>query len=166
MFTINSLFDVNYTISALLIITPERRREGVATTLEDHVKRNEQQAARVLKEMGSTVNELRFQGLLKEYIRLRFLLDDDPFWSDDLDEFAKYSIKKTMERSGDPTKLRDLGINCAGASSSITKRLLLIISLRKGLGIDLDPEKAATAETLGELSCLLHCAQQQKGSAS
>ena len=135
-------------------------------TLEDHVKRNEQQAARVLKEMGSTVNELRFQGLLKEYIRLRFLLDDDPFWSDDLDEYAKYSIKKTMERSGDPTKLRDLGINCAGASSSITKRLLLIISLRKGLGIDLDPEKAATAETLGELSCLLYRAQQQKGLVS
>lgn len=135
-------------------------------TLEDHVKRNEQLAAQVLEDMRSAVDEPCFRGLLKDYIRFRFLLDDDPFWSDDLDEYTKYSIKKTMERSGDPTKLRDLGINCAGASSSMTKRLLLIISLRKGLGIDLDPEKAATAVTLGELSCLLHCAQQQKGFAS
>lgn len=134
--------------------------------LEDHVKRNEQLAARVLGEMSLAADESCFRELLKDYIRLRFLLDDDPFWSDDLDEYAKYSIKKTMERSGDPTKLRDLGINCAGASSSITKRLLLIISLRKGLGIDLDPEEAATAETLGELSCLLYRAQQQKGFAS
>jgi len=55
-------------------------------------------------------------------------------------------------------KLRDLGINCAGASSATTKRLLLLISLRKGLEIDLDPEAAASVETLGELAGLLQSA--------
>lgn len=129
--------------------------------VKEHAKVNEVAANEMLQRLKEDKDENTFLGHLKSYIRLRYLLDDDPYWSDDLDEYTKYSIKKIMERSGDEVKLRDLGINCAGASSAMTKRLLLIISLRKGLGIDLDPEAAASVETVYELASLLQSALRQ-----
>lgn len=129
--------------------------------VKEHAKVNEVAANEMLQRLKEDKDENTFLGHLKSYIRLRYLLDDDPYWSDGLDEYTKYSIKKIMERSGDEVKLRDLGINCAGASSAMTKRLLLIISLRKGLGIDLDPEAAASVETVYELASLLQSALRQ-----
>ena len=129
--------------------------------VKEHAKVNEVAANEMLQRLKEDKDENTFLGHLKSYIRLRYLLDDDPYWSDDLDEYTKYSIKKIMERSGDEVKLRDLGINCAGASSAMTKRLLLIISLRNGLGIDLDPEAAASVETVYELASLLQSALRQ-----
>ena len=129
--------------------------------VKEHAKVNEVAANEMLQRLKEDKDENTFLGHLKSYIRLRYLLDDDPYWSDDLDEYTKYSIKMIMERSGDEVKLRDLGINCAGASSAMTKRLLLIISLRKGLGIDLDPEAAASVETVYELASLLQSALRQ-----
>ena len=129
--------------------------------VKEHAKVNEVAANEMLQRLKEDKDENTFLGHLKSYIRLRYLLDDDPYWSDDLDEYTKYSIKKIMERSGDEVKLRDLGINCAGASSAMTKRLLLIISLRKGLGIDLNPEAAASVETVYELASLLQSALRQ-----
>lgn len=129
--------------------------------VKEHAKVNEVAANEMLQRLKEDKDENTFLGHLKSYIRLRYLLDDDPYWSDDLDEYTKYSIKKIMERSGDEVKLRDLGINCAGASSAMTKRLLLIISLRKGLGIDLDPEAAASVKTVYELASLLQSALRQ-----
>ena len=129
--------------------------------VKEHVKANEAAASRILQKLREDKDEAAFSEHLKSYIRLRYLLDDDPYWSDDLDEYTKYSIKKMTEQSGGEVKLRDLGINCAGASSATTKRLLLIISLRKGLGIDLDPEAAASVETIYELASLLQSALRQ-----
>ena len=129
--------------------------------IKEHAKINEAAANQMLQKLKADKDESAFLEHLKSYIRLRYLLDDDSYWSDDLDEYSKYSIKKMMERSDDEVKLRDLGINCAGASSAMTKRLLLIISLRKGLDVELDPEAAASVDTVCELASLLQSALQQ-----
>lgn len=126
--------------------------------IKEHAKANESAANQLLQKLKEDKETSAFLGHLKQYIRLRYLLDDDPYWSDDLNEYSKYSIKKMTEKTGGEVKLRDLGINCAGASSAMTKRLLLIISLRKGLEIDLDPEAAASVETVHELASLLQSA--------
>ena len=128
--------------------------------IEERVKRNTAEAIEVLEALKHEDDSERFEEGLKRYIKLRYLLDDDPYWDDDLDRYTAYSIKKTLEKSEGGVKLRDLGINCAGASSAMTKRLLLLISLRKGLEIDLDPEAAALVETLGDLAGLLQSALQ------
>lgn len=123
--------------------------------IKQQAEQNEAKAKAELAAMRQTHDPEELYQLLKRYIRLRYLLDDDPFWDDDLESYAKYSIRKTMEKSGDPAKLRDLGINCAGTSSSTTKHILLIISLRKGLGIALDPDDAMTAHSARDLAALL-----------
>lgn len=127
--------------------------------IKQRAEQNEAAAEAELSAMREAHDSEAFYQSLKHYIRLRYLLDDDPFWDDDLEGYAKYSIRKTIERSGDPAKLRDLGINCAGASSSTTKHILLVISLRKGLGIELDSDEAMQAKTTRDLADLLFAAR-------
>ena len=126
--------------------------------IKSHVKRNEALAREELDQLRTQADPERFYLRLQRYIRLRYLLEDDPYWNDDIAALTRYSIRKTLDQADDPAKLSDLGVNCAGSSSATTKHLLLIISLRKGLGIDLDPDEAACAETVRELAALLRAA--------
>lgn len=123
--------------------------------VEERIARNEELSKSLLESMREEPDAGAFYDQLKTYIRLRFLIDDDPFWSESILELAKYSIRKAIEEAGDPARLSDLGINCAGASSATTKHLLLVISLRKGLGVTLDPDDVAQADTVGGLAELL-----------
>lgn len=130
--------------------------------LKERVMESERLSNEELEAMRTCADENAFLDHLTHYVRLRFLIDDDPIDSQSIKALAERSIFRSIELSGDPTKLADLGINCAGASSATTKQLLLIIALRKGLGIkELDPEKAALAKTLPELASLLQNAQKE-----
>ncbi len=126
--------------------------------IKSHVKRNETLARREIERLRTETDPQQFYLGLQHYIRLRYLLEDDSYWNDDIAALTRYSIKKTFAQSDDPTKLRDLGVNCAGSSSATTKHLLLLISLRKGLDIDLDPDRAACATTVQDLATLLRAA--------
>lgn len=130
--------------------------------IKTQVERNETLAERELDHMREECDPSVFHQRLMRYIRLRYLLDDDPYWDDDLSTITRYSIRRTLERTGDPAGLSDLGINCAGSSSATTKRLLLIISLRKGLDITLDPDEIAQIETVSGLAALLQAALLNK----
>lgn len=124
--------------------------------LKERVMESERLSSIELEAMKACDDAGEFQQHLMRYTRLRFLIDDDPIESDSIKELAQRSIVRSIELSGDPAKLADLGINCAGASSAVTKQLLLVIALRKGLGIrELDPEKAALAKTIPSLAALL-----------
>lgn len=124
--------------------------------LKERVMESERLSNEELTAMRACTDPDGFTEHLTRYTRLRFLIDDDPIDSQSIKELAERSIVRSIELSGDPAKLADLGINCAGASSATTKQLLLVIALRKGLGIkELDPEKAALAKTLPELASLL-----------
>ncbi|MBE6472312.1 MAG: hypothetical protein E7Z99_01840 [Coriobacteriaceae bacterium] len=130
--------------------------------LKERVIESERLSNEELEEMRTCADENDFLSHLTKYVRLRFLIDDDPIESHSIKELAERSIIRSIELSGDPAKLADLGINCAGASSATTKQLLLIIALRKGLGIrELDPDKAALAKTLPELASLLQNALRE-----
>ena len=122
---------------------------------KQRIERNEELCRKLLSRMKRAGDEAALYEQLKEYIRLKFLIEDDPFWDDDIAAVAAYSIRKTIEQSGDPAKLSDLGINCAGAASATTKHLLLVLSLQKGLGVRLDPDDVAAAGTVHSLAALL-----------
>ena len=141
-------------------MTATRKTNGLGgiVDIKSHVKRNESLAREELEQLRTETDPEKIYLGLQRYIRLRYLLEDDPYWNDDIAAFTRYSIKKTLEQSDDPAKLSDLGVNCAGSSSETTKHLLLLISLRKGLDIDLDPEKAACTATVRELAVLLSAA--------
>lgn len=139
-----------------------RRAKGSTMNIKTQVERNETLAERELNRMRGECDPSVFHRRLKRYIRLRYLLDDDPYWDDDLSTITQYSIRRTLEKTGDPAGLSDLGVNCAGSSSATTKRLLLVISLRKGLDITLDPDEVARIETVSGLAALLQTALLNK----
>ena len=99
---------------------------------------------------------------LVKYARYKFLLHDDIFESDDIAQLAKRSIVRTLERTGDEATLGDLSKTCAGVSSATTKHLLLIIAIKRGLEIDIDPDTVAHSETFDKLASAVEEALDSK----
>ena len=124
--------------------------------IRERIKVNEAQSSMVAEQLRGTSDFSAFRAGVERYILLRFLLDDEPDLPQSLDSLAKRSIALTLERTGNPASLSDLGINCAGASSALTKRILVIIALRKALGVDIDLEQAAAAATVDDLAVILY----------
>lgn len=121
-------------------------------SMQDRIRsaqaRSEQAIERLRNDVPTTENTYE---LLKAFIVDRFLIDDG-FWNDSLAKLADHSIElaalKTEEEEEGGESLRDLSMNCAGASSSETKRALLLITLRKQLDLNLPPSMAATHDTV------------------
>ena len=92
---------------------------------------------------------------LKNFICLRFLIDDG-YFDDSIAKLAAHSIDLAIaqaeEAEGQGESLQDLSMNCAGASSSETKRALLYITLRKALDLDMPPSMVATHDTVSALA--------------
>ena len=129
---------------------------------KDLIKESERMALIDLEAMKEHADSRAlFYECLKRYIIHRFLIDDG-FWDDDLLALARHSIALTKKRTGGDTGRSDLGINCAGASSATTKHLLLIISLKRGLGIEIDPDEVASATKAAQLADLLRGALTAK----
>lgn len=87
-------------------------------------------------------------GHLKSFIRYRFLIDDDEFWDDRIPRLAEYSIDKLLATIGENDSLGDLSMNCTGSSSAETKYALLLITIRKRLGLTFAPVMAAELDTV------------------
>ena len=121
----------------------------------DHIKSAQERSDQVIDRLRSDRPSYEnTYALLKAFVIDRFLIDDG-FWDDRLAKLADHSIELAMQKAaeedgGDDAgeSLRDLSMNCAGASSSETKRALLLITLRKRLDLDLPPSMAATHDTI------------------
>lgn len=114
----------------------------------EHIKRAKERSDAVLEELRS--EPATYEGVyerLKEFIRLRYLIDDG-FWSDDVNQLAEHSIELRLAALEDGGGLGDLSMNCAGASSVETKYALLLIALRKSLDLTIEPRMAATLDTV------------------
>ncbi len=114
----------------------------------EHIKRAKERSDAVLEELRS--EPTTYEGVyerLKEFIRLRYLIDDG-FWSDDVNQLAEHSIELRLAALEDGGGLGDLSMNCAGASSVETKYALLLIALRKSLDLTIEPRMAATLDTV------------------
>ena len=81
------------------------------------------------------------------------MIDDTDFWSDDLRELSAFSMKHQQDTVGENTSaLQDTSLNCAGATSAETKQILLLMKLRKDLGVQLAPDYIGTARSLTEVA--------------
>ncbi|MCI2242278.1 hypothetical protein [Adlercreutzia faecimuris] len=94
-----------------------------------------------------------FTNLLIRYIRLRYLIDDTSFWTDDLRELSRFSMEHQRAAAGNGEgTLQDTSLNCAGATSAETKQILLLMKLRKDLGITLSPDYLGTARSVKDVA--------------
>lgn len=101
--------------------------------------------------------------LLLRYISIRYFLDEDEMRTDDLYELAEISVAKTMAIKRE--KLADIDIpgTCTGASSATSKKILLLMALRRDLVLSLDPERAADLKTVDQLAAYIELELSQAG---
>ena len=120
----------------------------------ERLKKNIAESDRILLGMKSaSVSYERYCELLKEYIRLRYVIDDTDFWSDDIRELSRFSMEHQQKAIGNDTAiLKDTSLRCAGTTSSDTKQILLLMKLRKDLGIELEPAFIGTVKSVENIS--------------
>ena len=101
--------------------------------------------------LSEPVDESTIYQHVVAYIKYRFMLADDKFWCDDIRQLSEYSIKKIMKLPKDEP-LDEISMSCTGASSSAERKVLLILALRKKLGISFDADESVDIETVTQLA--------------
>lgn len=92
---------------------------------------------------------------VRQYVMHKFLLTEADLCTDNLFELAEISIaNSTNIRRQDLAEL-DVSLNCTGESSVITKKVLLLLALQKGLAIQFSPDETADIETLPQLAAVI-----------
>lgn len=92
------------------------------------------------------------RSLVLRYISIRFFLDEEEMCSDNIYELAEIAVAKTMAIKRE--KLADIDIpgTCTGASSATSKKILLLMALRRDLALELDPEQAVELNTVDQIA--------------
>ena len=128
--------------------------EGGSVDYAECLKDNLQCAEALVTPLRESAGSFEtFMELLTQYVKLRYMIDDTDFWSDDLRELSAFSMKHQQDTVGENTSaLQDTSLNCAGATSAETKQILLLMKLRKDLGVQLAPDYIGTARSLTEVA--------------
>lgn len=99
--------------------------------------------------------------LVMGYIRDRFLLDRDRCRSDRLLDLADASLRYLLELKRMGIDLGRISRSCAGASSVITKKVLLMKAVQDVFNVTMTPEEFAHITTVTELTHFI-CGDCQK----
>ena len=96
----------------------------------------------------------RFAESIYRYVIYKFLLDDeaDLLKTHDLNELAKQSVIKAGKLNPNETTLLDASKHCGAASSFMTKKVLLFMSLSEYFGFQYPPYNTADIETTDMLA--------------
>ena len=91
--------------------------------------------------------------ILREYVRLRYLLDESDMQENDhFNYLGEVSLARGLGLSVDAVRKSELDSKCEGTSSTMTKKILLIIALSRTLEIETDPERNADITTIDKLA--------------
>lgn len=92
---------------------------------------------------------------LRAYVLERFLLEaDEP--EDDLLRLAQKSVERLTGIPREALAAADRPSGCAAATAAVDKKVLLLLSLRKGLGVSLPPEQAPGIKGIRQLADALY----------
>ena len=101
---------------------------------------------------------------LREYVRLRYLLEESDMQENDhFNYLGEVSLARGLGLSVDAVRKSELDSKCEGTSSTMAKKILLIIALGKTLGIETDPERNADITTIAELADYIYEILNRKG---
>lgn len=128
-----------------------------------NANRDAQRCAQELIAADQTDHAL-IQSLLFHYISIRFFLEPEELLTDDLYGLAEIAVAKTLAIKREKLAEIDIPGTCTGASSATSKKILLLLALRRDLGIDLTPEQAVKLQTVNQLARHIERALQAKAS--
>ncbi len=90
--------------------------------------------------------------IIKEYLRLRYLLEPkDMDETEYLNHLGETSIARGLGIPVEAVRKNELDSKCTGTSSSMAKKILLVIAINKALSIAIDAETTANMTTVTEL---------------
>ena len=88
-------------------------------------------------------------------MRDKFLLSDGDGEADGLMDLADLSLRKILRLKKEGKLLGDISRGCSGASSVITKKVLLMKAAQEDFRIALSPAQSASIQTLEDLTAAI-----------
>lgn len=92
-----------------------------------------------------------FEEAVLEVVWHKFLLEQKPDPEDDITELAMVSTNRTLMLAEGNLDAADISAGCLEADTTDTKKILLILMLKRRLKVDLRPEMTAEIETVSQL---------------
>ncbi len=102
----------------------------------------------------AAASDAQMEPLLRQYLCCKYFLRPEELTTDNLIALGEKSTAKVagLQRSGLDFPEKSAG--CTTASSGVIKKTLLALALGRILGLTLDPDEAAEADTIGDLADL------------
>jgi len=112
----------------------------------------------VEEQAGIVMDPLKFAAtrgdvnlLVREYVKIRFSLEDEDLDLNYFNALGQMSIARTTGMDPADVLVADLSVRCDGASSSMTKKILLLIAMNRELHLGISPEESVEITTLDAL---------------
>lgn len=125
----------------------------MAQTLKEQLLASARAAAKAAAGMRNAQSSEELHQHLRDYVYAKYLLDTSD--EDDIDELTALSIARALKLDKDLMKEVDNAAECTGSTSAMRKKVLLIMSLQKSVGVELTPSATAQASTLKALAELI-----------
>ena len=93
--------------------------------------------------------------LIRSYVRDKFLLSPEDGAAEALMALADLSLRKILRLKKEGKLLGDISRGCSGASSLITKKVLLMKAVQEDFKIILTPAQSAAIQTLEQLTAAI-----------
>lgn len=116
-------------------------------------KKGAEEEIRVIKEQDPPDYEF-FREHLRSYVLKRFMLTEEDCTTENFNELTDISLSKSMKISKDLVHEFDIARSCAGTTSAMAKRVLLLMSIQKAFGFEYPAKESAYIETLDDLCSL------------
>ena len=130
---------------------PDREKTG-EESFRDAIARSNEDARACLEEIVRVSDDRSaVHALLKRYIKSKYLLDETEMECEDIAALSKASVDKLLANHRKEA-LQDVSSVCTGSSSASTKKVLLVMSIQKGLGIKFDAKTSGSLKTIGDLT--------------
>lgn len=133
----------------------------MAESLKDKLLASARAAANAARGMRESQDAHELHRHLKAYVNAKFLLDDVE--EDSIDELVAMSIARALKLDKKLLAEVDNAAECTGSTSAMRKKVLLIMSLQKSIGFELDPSETASVETLEELADMIFRHMKERG---
>ena len=109
-------------------------------------------AQEVLTQISRAKTREEVKELTGEYVRVRYFLKPEDLALEHFNALGQMSIARSTGLDLTEVLAADLNVKCDAASSSLTKKILLMIALNRALQLELSPEESAEITTLSELA--------------
>lgn len=93
--------------------------------------------------------------LLREYLCCKYLLMPEEIDTDNLIKLGEKSTAKIAGIKSSGIEFREKSAGCTTASSGVIKKILLAMAVSKCIGIKINPDEVAQAETLPQMADLI-----------